>query len=102
MTTVNKEGIVRRLNVKTGEGLAKSHAAVEKVFETITDILLSGQDVRIQGFGTFRITRIKERTINVPTTENKLIPEHTGIKFRISKKLKDDVKNVQPCELPKI
>ena len=42
MAIINKEGIVRRINDKMGEGLTKSDNVLEKVIETIVDILKEG------------------------------------------------------------
>ena len=98
MAIINKEGIVRRINDKMGEGLTKSDNVLEKVIETIVDILKEGHAVRIKGFGVFTLKHVKERVINIPLkgegTSN-IAPAHTGLQFKMSHKLKEQLNDVQ-------
>lgn len=96
MATVNKEGIVRRFNDKMGEGLAKSNHIIDALVDTLKDIMKEGHDVRIQGFGVFKLKRKPERTIIVPSTkESKVIAEHTSVSFHASQKMKDEVTDIR-------
>ncbi len=98
MATINKEGIVRRFNDKMGEGLAKSHTIIEKVFETIADILKEGHAVRIQGFGGFKLKHVPERKVNIPLKKegaDTVVPAHTSVQFKISTGFKESLKDVK-------
>lgn len=59
----------------------------------IKEMLISGGEVQIAGFGTFKLTERQERTGRDPRTGEKLIiPAHKTIHFTPSKTIKDALK----------
>lgn len=67
---------------------------LQLVFETISEILVSGQDIAIPGFGKFYVATRKARTGLNPRTKEKLeIPETKAPSFSAAQALKDAVKN---------
>lgn len=97
MAVINKEGIVRRLNDKTGDGLAKTHKLIDSLIEVIGDVTKEGHDVRIQNFGTFKLRHKDEREARVPSTGGTtLVPAHTVVKFIPAASFKALISDVTP------
>ncbi|OYX64030.1 MAG: DNA-binding protein HU [Novosphingobium sp. 32-60-15] len=75
-------------------GLSKSDAtkAVEAVFESITNALTKGDEVRLVGFGTFAVAKRKASIGRNPRTgEPMSIKASSQPKFKAGKGLKDAV-----------
>ena len=75
--------------------ITKKQAAddLQLIFESISEILVSGQDIAIPGFGKFSVTIRKARTGLNPRTKEKLeIPETKAPSFSAAQALKDAVK----------
>jgi len=86
---VNKNDLVS--SVASGSGLSKADAtkAVEAVFDSITNSLRGGQEVRLVGFGTFSVSRRRASEGRNPRTGEKIqIPASNQPKFRAGKGLK--------------
>jgi len=91
---MNKNELVA--SVADASGLSKVDAgkAVDGVFESITNALKSGGDVRIVGFGTFSVANRAATTGRNPRTgESIQIPASKRPKFTVGKALKDSVNN---------
>jgi DNA-binding protein HU-beta len=89
---LNKNDLVAA--VASESGLSKSDAtrAVESVFESITNALKTGSEVRLVGFGTFSITNRKASTGRNPRTGEPIqIPASKQPKFKAGKGLKQAV-----------
>lgn len=89
---MNKNDLVAA--VASESGLSKSDAtrAVESVFESITNALKTGSEVRLVGFGTFSITNRKASTGRNPRTGEPIqIPASKQPKFKAGKGLKQAV-----------
>ena len=80
--------------VADNSGLSRNDAtkAVEAVFDTITNTLSKGDEVRLVGFGTFSCAKRKASTGRNPRTgEPMTIKASTQPKFKAGKGLKDAV-----------
>lgn len=80
--------------VAESSGLSRNDAtkAVEAVFDTITNTLSKGDEVRLVGFGTFSVAKRKASTGRNPRTgEPMMIKASTQPKFKAGKGLKDAV-----------
>ena len=67
-------------------------AAVEAVFEVVTNALREGDEVRVVGFGTFVVTQRKAGKGRNPQTGEEInIPASKAPKFRAGKQLKEAV-----------
>jgi len=89
---LNKNDLVAA--VASESGLSKSDAtrAVESVFDSITNALKTGSEVRLVGFGTFSITNRKASTGRNPRTGEPIqIPASKQPKFKAGKGLKQAV-----------
>ena len=89
---MNKQELIGQ--VAETSGLAKGDAvkAVEAVFDTISNSLKKGDEVRLVGFGTFSVSKRKASTGRNPRTgEPMTIKASTQPKFKAGKGLKDAV-----------
>lgn len=89
---MNKNDLVAA--VADDSGLTKSDAmrAVDSVFDSITNALKSGSEVRLVGFGTFSISNRKASVGRNPRTGEQIqIPASKQPKFKAGKGLKDAV-----------
>lgn len=65
---------------------------VDSFIDIIKESLAKGDNVRLNGFGTFDIVQRKEREgVNPKTKETIIIPASKAVKFKVSKALKDTV-----------
>jgi len=89
---MNKQELISHVADVTGLSRGDTSRAVEAVFETITNALQRGDEVRLVGFGTFSCSRRKASTGRNPRTgEPMQISESTQPKFKPGKGLKDAV-----------
>ncbi|MGQ0558151.1 MAG: HU family DNA-binding protein [Sphingosinicella sp.] len=87
---MNKQELISRVAELTGVGRNDAMRSVEAVFETITNALKRGDEVRLVGFGTFSRSRRKASTGRNPRTGEPMhIRESTKPKFKAGKSLKD-------------
>lgn len=71
---------------------AQGAAAVNAVFDVISEALVDGDSVTITGFGKFEAVQTSARTGRNPRTGEPVdIPAKTAIKFRPGKGLKEQV-----------
>lgn len=72
------------------------HEIVNKIFSSISESLIKGENVKIRGFGTFKITNYKARNGRNPKTgENIRIPAKRVIKLNVAKDLKNEVQKFE-------
>ena len=87
---MNKNDLVAA--VAQGTGLTKTDAAkaVDQVFDSITDTLKRGDEVRLVGFGTFSVSKRAASEGRNPRTGEKInIAASNQAKFKPGKGLKD-------------
>ena len=89
---MNKNDLVAAVADKSGLSKADTTKAVDSVFDCITDVLKSGGDVRLVGFGTFNVTkRAASMGRNPRTGEAIQLAASNQPKFKAGKGLKDAV-----------
>ncbi|HKO08785.1 MAG: HU family DNA-binding protein [Alphaproteobacteria bacterium] len=89
---MNKNDLVTAVAEKTGLSKGEAEKSVDAVFESITQSLKGGQEVRLVGFGTFVVTnRAASEGRNPRTGEKIAIPASKQPKFKAGKGLKDAV-----------
>ncbi len=89
---MNKNDLIGAVAETSGLGRAEATKAVEGVFDTITDSLKKGEDVRLVGFGTFTVAKRKASTGRNPRTGEPMeIKASSQPKFKAGKGLKDSV-----------
>lgn len=70
----------------------KSIVAVNTVFNEIAKAVTSGDDARIDSFGTFKAVVKPERAGHNPRTgETIVVPAHKSVVFKAGKALKEEV-----------
>jgi DNA-binding protein HU-beta len=89
---VNKNDLVAAVADASGLSKADATKAVDGVFNSITDALKKGDEVRLVGFGTFAVAeRAASEGRNPRTGETIKIPASKQPKFKAGKGLKDAV-----------
>tara|TARA_B100000686_G_scaffold289246_1_gene315820 strand:- start:30 stop:302 length:273 start_codon:yes stop_codon:yes gene_type:complete len=89
---VNKNDLVAAVSGSAGLSKADAAKAVDSVFDSITNSLKGGGDVRLVGFGTFSVANRKASEGRNPRTGEKIqIPASRQPKFKAGKALKDAV-----------
>ncbi|PJC28237.1 MAG: DNA-binding protein HU-beta [Microgenomates group bacterium LiPW_31] len=81
--------------VATKAHLTKKAAteAVENFLGEIAKALKKGEKVVLSGFGTFRVTRVKDKPVIVPGTGQKqMVKAHRAPRFSPGKPLKKEVR----------
>lgn len=65
---MTKSDLIQRISKDTGLSMNQTSKVVNDVFSVITESLEKGEDVRVTGFGTFRIAHTSERAGRNPRT----------------------------------
>lgn len=92
MSTLTRADIAEAMNRKLGLSRSESLGMVEAILDLMSDALVSGENVKISGFGTFllrdkseRIGRNPKTGVEVPITSRRVLT------FRASQMLKERV-----------
>lgn len=89
---VNKNDLVASVADASGLSRADATKAVDAVFDSITNSLKSGTEVRLVGFGTFTVSKRAATTGRNPRTGEEIkIPASKQAKFKAGKGLKDAI-----------
>ena len=89
---VTRLEITRNVSRRIGLGHSDTARIVANAFQTICDKLAAGEDVRLSGFGAFRVVRRAERQARNPKTgEAATVPERTTVVLRPSPVLRKKV-----------
>ena len=89
---MNKNDLVKSVADATDMSSADATRAVDGVFESITNSLRGGEEVRLVGFGSFSVVRRKATTGRNPRTGEAIdIPASNQPKFKAGKALKEAV-----------
>jgi DNA-binding protein HU-beta len=89
---MNKGDLAAAVAFRTNMSKAAASEAVDAVFDSITDSLSNGTEVRILGFGNFAVTHRKASMGRNPQTgEPMQIRASNQAKFKPGKGLKDAV-----------
>ena len=90
---MNKKDLVDAVAAATGASKADTAAAVDAVFDVITDALKKREKVSIAGFGNFEARHRDARTARNPQTGAAIqVAAHYAPAFKAGKALKDTVK----------
>ncbi len=90
---MNKVELISAVAHKTGLKKKEAEAAVNAVFDTITDTLAEGGKVAVVGFGTFKLKTKEEREGRNPKTGEKItIAASKTPVFTAGKALKEEIK----------
>lgn len=93
-TMANKTELIEKVAQATDLTKKDAQAAVEAVFDSITETLSKEEKVQIIGFGTFEVReRAARKGRNPQTGEEIEIPASKVPAFKAGKALKESVKN---------
>lgn len=94
---MNKAKIIATATKKTTYARWEVEKIFDPIFETILEALAAGEQVTIQGFGTFKRKTVKARTGYNPQTRQPIeIPEKEKIVFQPSAKIATKQKVLSP------
>ena len=87
--TITKANLIEKISNRLGLSKAESQNLVENFFEILSNSLENGEDVKISGFGTFKLKKKNTRPGRNPMT-GEVIPvsARTIVKFSASSKFK--------------
>lgn len=86
---MNKNDLIAAVADSTGMSKGEATSAVDCVFDTITDALKRGDEVRLVNFGTFSVSRRAASEGRNPRTGERIqIPASNQAKFKAGKGLK--------------
>ena len=90
---MNKDGLVSAISEKTELSKKDVETVLTTFEEVVTKALRNDEKVTLTGFGTFRVSKRKERTGINPQTKAKIqIPAMNIPKFTAGKALKEAIK----------
>jgi len=90
--TTTRADLVNKLNEKIGLTKRKSEEFVQSFFLQLIDALEKRQDVKLVGFGRFKIFKKQERMGRNPKTgESSIIKARNTVCFKASQKLKSRI-----------
>ena len=93
--TITKLDLVNHLNEKLGLNKVESKELVEAFFDEIKKSLINNEDVKISGFGNFKILNKKERPGRNPKTgEPAIISARKVVTFKAGQKLRKKMSNI--------
>jgi len=96
---MNKLDIIQLLSKDIDIPLRKADEIVNKVFETMSDALLSGDRIEIRGFGSFEVRKYDGYTgRNLKTGEEKAVLPKKLPFFKVGKDFKEKVNLNQEVE----
>ena len=90
---MNKRELIDRCSKKTRDNKIDAEKYVDAVLETLSEALVSGEVVKLVGFGKFEVKTRKGRTGRNPKKpeETYVVPESKGVFFTPGKPLKDAI-----------
>ena len=87
---MNRTELAQQVASRSGVDSNQAKAAVDAVFETITDELSSGNEVSVSGFGKFSVSdRAARQGVNPATGEKIQIAASKAAKFSAASGLKN-------------
>ena len=92
LINMSKKEFVDAYAKATGETKKRAEELVNQFLDTVEESLLKGDSVQFVGWGTFEVKERAARTgINPQTKEEIQIPAKKVVKFKVGKKLADNV-----------
>ncbi len=89
---MNKNDLVSAVSNSAGISKADATKVVDSVFDSITNSMRNGNEVRLVGFGTFSVAQLKATNGRNPQTGATInIPARKQAKFKAGKALKEAV-----------
>jgi DNA-binding protein HU-beta len=91
---MNKTELIRAFADKVIIQKKQATELVETLMEIMMNTLSTGEEIKLLGFGTFKLIKVKAKTVINPKNKTKIqIDEYTRLKFVPGKNLKDAINN---------
>jgi integration host factor subunit alpha len=91
--TITRKDFAESLRIKSGLTMAQAYQLVDMIFSEISESLIRGEDVKVAGFGTFKILDKNARVGRNPKTGAlAMISARRVPSFKPSAELKSAVK----------
>ena len=92
---LTKKDLVNNIYMQIGLSKNVSQFLIEDILNLIIDNLISSKEVKLTGFGTFKLVYKKERLGRNPKTkEDKIISDRSVITFKPSKEFKSFINEI--------
>ena len=92
MARINKNDIIDYVSEEAYLSRKDARAALNSIFELISEALAAGSEVDIRNFGSFSIKERKEKMItSFKSKKKELVSSHKTVTIRMSKQLKERV-----------
>jgi DNA-binding protein HU-beta len=89
---MNKKDIIKEIASQTGLTQKDSEKFLNSFMETVEETLVKGEDIKLVGFGNFKITNRAERNgVNPATKEKIIIAASKSPSFKFSKSIKTEL-----------
>lgn len=93
MGTINRGELVETLSEKLDVSAAQANRVLTAVLDALSEPLSKGDEVKLMGFGTFRVSNTKERQGRHPRTGDPItIPASRRVTFSPGSKLAGSVR----------
>lgn len=93
---MNRSELIAKIAEAMGTTKKAAGEALDSVFGVIAKSLEEGTNVKVNGFGTFKVSEVAERTGIIQMGEHKgetyVTPAHNKVSFKAATQLKDAVK----------
>jgi len=91
-TTVNKSEFIAAIADEMKSTKADASRSLDAVLNVVRQVLRSGQDLRLVGFGTFKVASVPAKEVRNPQNGQKIkVPACKRPKFVAGKELKKSV-----------
>lgn len=89
---MRKQDFVNAISEKNFVSKKEAEKALNMVLGTITEVLKSGEEINITGFGKFRVAETSERkAVNPQTKQEMTVPASKAVRFTAGSLLKKAV-----------
>lgn len=91
---MNKPNLVEVVAKKAHLTKKAARESIEALFDEIMRVLQRGEKVVVSGFGTFKVSKVKDKKGRNPKTgEALMIKAHRAVRFVVGKSLKRTIKS---------
>lgn len=93
MTTITKRDLVVSISAAAGLTQQETQDVLQRLLDTVSDYLASGDEVVLRNFGAFQVKRTKPKVGRNPSQPGSevTIPARTIVKFKPGKEMKERV-----------
>lgn len=91
---MNKKELVAQMSAESGMTKQMAEGALNAFYDVVLDTLKKGDEVRLVGFGTFKVAHKKETTARNPKTQELIkVPASNKPTFKAGKEFVDILNN---------